>query len=101
MTAALDAIRADLAANAALRAAAQLVMDEHRKGYWSVAALNALEDALNGSAEHPFSAAHPGTPHEFRTMCQRCGENGYLHVALITDLEVVHIEPRAVLRGEP
>jgi len=45
----------------------------------------------------PTLDAHPGEPHEFRTVCQRCGENGYLHVAVITDLEVVKVEDRAAL----
>lgn len=42
----------------------------------------------------PATTPHPGENHEFRTVCQRCGENGYLHVGVITDLEVVKIEPR-------
>lgn len=41
--------------------------------------------------------AHPGEPHEFKTTCLRCGEYGYLHVAVITDLEVVKIEDCAAL----
>jgi len=37
---------------------------------------------------------HPEDPHEFRTVCQRCGERGFLNVALITDREVVRIEEK-------
>lgn len=37
---------------------------------------------------------HPGENHEFRTKCRRCGEFGMLHVALITDNEVVTITNR-------
>jgi hypothetical protein len=35
---------------------------------------------------------HPGESHEFLTSCRRCGERGFLHVALITDKERVVIE---------
>ena len=53
---------------------------------------------IEAEARAPLVAeAHPGKNHEFRTVCQRCGESGYLHVALITDLEVVKVEPRAAL----
>lgn len=40
------------------------------------------------------AAPHPDMPHEFSTVCRLCGERGFLHVALITDLDVVKIEPR-------
>jgi hypothetical protein len=39
-------------------------------------------------------APHPGEPHEFRTMCYRCGERGILHVAVITPSERVRVEDR-------
>jgi hypothetical protein len=50
-------------------------------------------------AEPGLREAHPGEPHDFRTTCQRCGEAGFLHVSLITDLEVVKIEDRAALQA--
>jgi hypothetical protein len=42
----------------------------------------------------PEPTDHPGEPHEFTTVCSRCGENGYLNVAIITDLEVVKVEAK-------
>ena len=45
-------------------------------------------------AEGKRSDRHPGEPHDFRTVCGRCGKDGMLHVAVITDDEVVRIESR-------
>ena len=59
--------------------------------------VEAVRDRLAVTEGSDSRAPHPDTPHEFRTVCQRCGENGYLHVALITDLEVVKVETRAAL----
>jgi hypothetical protein len=38
--------------------------------------------------------AHPDEPHEFRTTCLRCGEKGFLNVALITSDQTVVIVDR-------
>lgn len=54
-------------------------------------------ELLNADRNSLSVMAHPGEPHEFRTKCRRCGEYGMLNVALITDNEVVRIEPRAAL----
>lgn len=45
-------------------------------------------------------APHPNEPHEFLTECRRCGERGMLHVAFITDNEVVKVEPRPALGAD-
>lgn len=37
---------------------------------------------------------HTGRPHEFETVCRLCGMDGRLHVAIITDDEVVKVEQR-------
>jgi hypothetical protein len=50
-------------------------------------ALDELRDALS-------VAPHPGTPHEFRTTCRLCGQSGYLNLSIVTDSELVRIEPR-------
>lgn len=34
---------------------------------------------------------HPGQAHEFQLRCFMCGENGYVHVSLITDTERVRV----------
>lgn len=49
----------------------------------------------------PGTEPHPDEPHEFRTVCRRCGEDGHLFVAIITDDEVVRIEPREAVADPP
>lgn len=50
----------------------------------------------------PASEPHPGENHEFRTTCIRCGERGFLHVALIASDERVDISPiRPIADPEP
>jgi len=36
---------------------------------------------------------HPGEHHDFRTTCLKCGENGMLHIAVITADENVVVTP--------
>jgi len=36
---------------------------------------------------------HPDEAHEFQVRCFRCGENGYVSVALVTDTERLQVVP--------
>lgn len=64
-------------------------------GYELVPA-RARTDALD--VDPPSVTLHPGQ-HEFRTVCRLCGEDGMLHVSVITHHERVEItDPRKVGR---
>ena len=49
---------------------------------------------LRAALPQPATEPHPDKPHEFTTVCGLCGEDGHLFVAVITDFEVVKVEPR-------
>jgi hypothetical protein len=60
------------------------------------AARDALAGVRAAALPEPLDVEpHEGEPHEFRTICRRCGEPGFLHVSLITPQETVVIQTAA------
>jgi len=71
--------------NAVKRKGAANVWDLYRTLGWLVLP---FEDG-SPAAGNP----HPGEAHEFQVRCFRCGENGYVNVALVTDTERLQVVP--------
>ena len=59
-----------------------------------------LDYGVGKSDEVRAAQAHYGEPHEFRTICRRCGEPGMLHVSIITPDERVDIRDTRLARTE-
>jgi len=71
--------------NATKRLGAANVWETYRILGWLVLP---LEDGTPATGK-----PHPDQPHEFQVRCFRCGENGYVNVALVTDTERLKVVP--------